>query len=64
VTQVEQLHSLSKVGDLLRVRLDEINSAFFEREYPEFQKKLSAVKERVRILTLQAEWELNKGLYR
>jgi hypothetical protein len=63
VTQVMQLSDLSKAGDLLRARLDDLNGAFSESRYPDFKKKLLAVKKNVRVLTRQAEWELNKQLY-
>jgi hypothetical protein len=49
---------------LLRARLDDLNGVFSESRYPEFKKKLVSVKENVRVLTRQAEWELNKQLYR
>jgi len=64
IMQVRHLNGLSEVGDLLRARLDELNGAFSESRYPEFKKKLLSVKKDVRILTRQAEWVLNKGLYR
>jgi hypothetical protein len=64
VVEVAQSTHLAEVGDLVRARLDELNDAFSERQYPEFKTKLSSVKDRERILTRQAEWELNKRLYR
>jgi len=63
ITEVAPLSFLSEVGNLLRERLDDLNAVFSKRQYPEFRKKLSAVKERVRILTRQAEWNLNRAIY-
>jgi hypothetical protein len=64
VTQLMQLNDLLEARDLLRARLDDLNGVFSESRYPEFKKKLVSVKENVRVLTRQAEWELNKQLYR
>jgi hypothetical protein len=63
ITEVTQLSDLADGGDLLRARLDDLNDAFSESQYPEFKSKFSRVKENVRVLTRQAEWELNKRLY-
>jgi len=63
ITEVTQLSDLADVGDLLRARLHDLNDAFSESQYPEFKSKFSRVKENVRVLTRQAEWELNKRLH-
>jgi hypothetical protein len=63
IADVAPLNSLAEVNDLLQTRLHDLNRAFSESQYPEFKTRLMKVKEGERILTRQAEWELNKRLY-
>ena len=63
IEEIPVAEYLSDIGDLLRPRVEAINDAFSETRYLEFRKKLSAVKDHVRVLTRQAEWELNRRLY-
>lgn len=63
VTEQKPVSNLSEVGDLLRPRLDTLNKAFSEQEYPEFKRKLAHEEQTLRVLTREFEWELNKRLY-
>ncbi|HKN70540.1 MAG TPA: hypothetical protein VJX30_05900 [Terriglobales bacterium] len=62
-TELEPMGSLDEVAQVIRPRLDALNRAFSESEYPEFRKKLSEEKKSERIRTRQLEWELNKAVY-
>lgn len=63
VTEQSEVSYLSEVADLLRPRLDALNQAFSEQAYPDFQKRFAFVEQTLRVLTRQAEWELNRKLY-
>lgn len=63
VREQKAANNLSEVGDLLRPRLDALNEAFSERRYADSKIRLSAEKETVRLLTREAEWDLNRRLY-
>jgi len=63
ITALEPMGCLSEAAQVVRPRLDALDKAFSESEYPEFKKKLSHEKESGRIRTRQLEWELNKRLY-
>jgi hypothetical protein len=63
VTELDPIGDLQEVANVVRPRLDALNEAFSESEYPEFRKKLSKEKQSERIRLRQHEWELNKVLY-
>jgi len=63
VTELEPVANLYDAANIVRPRLDALNEAFSESEYPEFRKKLSQEKELEGVRTRQHEWELNKALY-
>jgi hypothetical protein len=62
-TELPPIDSLWEAADVIGSRLDDLNRAFSEREYPDFKHKLVAIKNEERIQTRQMEWELNKRLY-
>jgi len=64
VTEQREVCYLSELAELLRPRLDALNHAFSEQSYPDFQKRFASEKQTLRTLTREAEWELNKRLYR
>jgi len=61
--ETQRVDTLNEVAQVLRSRLDEINESFSATKYPGFREKLLREKESTRILTRQAEWELNQRLY-
>jgi hypothetical protein len=63
VMEIGPITSLYEAAQVVQSRLDALNKAFSESEYPEFRKKLSREKESERIRTRQLEWELNQRLY-
>jgi hypothetical protein len=63
VTELEPMGSLEEVAQVLRPRLEALNRAFSESEYPEFRKKLSEEEKSERVRTRQLEWELNQAVY-
>ena len=63
VAEQKPTRYLSAVGDMIRPRLDALNDAFSESQYPDFKMKLSSGKKAVRVLAKQAEWDLNRSLY-
>lgn len=62
VTEINPIEDLHKAAELLRSRMEAINDAFSERQYPEFRRKLVAAEESSKMVTRQIEWELNKRL--
>lgn len=56
------LRNLEAVGESVRTHLHAINNAFNSYNYPEFRRKLLVLRQNVRILTRQTEWELRKRL--
>ncbi len=64
ITEQKPARYLDEVAELLRPRIDKLNQAFSPESYPEFRKKLSLVDARADVLRRQAEWELNRSIYR
>jgi hypothetical protein len=62
ITEVTVPTELPDLNRLIQTRFDGVNEALSETQFPEFKKKLLDVKENVRVLTRQAEWELNRRL--
>lgn len=64
MAEQKQARSMSDLGDLLRPRLAALNGAFSVTEYPKFREKLGNVKKDLHVIAKQAEWALNRNLYR
>jgi hypothetical protein len=62
IVEITMPTELADLNGLIQSRFDGINDAFSEAQFLEFKKRVSEVKENVRVLTRQAEWELNRRL--
>jgi len=63
ITEVTVPTELIDLDGLLQSRFGDLNEEFSETRYPEFKKKLLDIKQDLRVLTREAEWELNRKLY-
>ena len=61
--KIDPVGSLDDAARVVKLRLDELEDAFSDREFPEFRKKLSMQRDAEHMRTRQLEWELNQRLY-
>ncbi len=63
VRKLKPYRYLSDLAELLRPRIDALNDAFSETQYPVFREKLSSIDRELDVQRRQAEWELNRRIY-